>query len=106
MKMKRSEDVVRFSDIIRKYENMLIKTPRPHLEGFKINEEDLLENFIAVYFQSSLTIVSTIIISSFFSVVFKQKYRIPIKHFHIEARFLSLIGSNEHNVCLSRRCSS
>lgn len=58
MKMKRSEDVVRFSDIIRKYENMLIKTPRPHLEGFKINEEDLLENFIVVYFQSSLTIVN------------------------------------------------
>lgn len=36
MKMKRSEDVVRFSDVIRKYENMLIKTPRPIWRGLRL----------------------------------------------------------------------
>ena len=51
----RSTDAVPFSDDTWKYEDMLIKTLRPHLERVEINEGALLRDFTVVYFQSSLT---------------------------------------------------
>lgn len=48
--VERSEEAVPLSDDTWKYGDMLIKTPRTHLERVKFNEGALPQDFTVVYF--------------------------------------------------------